>query len=175
MCRGSLLTPLPRIRAIKAVLAATLCSIVAMSPALSASVTLGGNLGATTAALLLDAGVVLKKAEGGVFVLEAKNLHCDQYTNAAVDASNARAALPSIKCRINSRNKRGAQAGQTLGEGRAFAELLQKGQAEGRVEFTDCAMGGYCSMFAKAIRCTIDTKIDDFGDRRWSCVFDDGR
>jgi hypothetical protein len=109
-------------------------------------------------------------------VLEAKNVHCDQYSNAALDASNVRAALPTIKCRINSRNRRRAQAGQAFGDGRAIVELLQKAQADGGVAFDDCAMGGYCSIFAKMVRCFIDTKIDDFDSgRRWSCVFDDDR
>jgi hypothetical protein len=163
----------------KAVLAASVCSIISTSAALSASVTLAGNstsVAATTAALLLDAGVSPKDAGGGVFVVEAKNFHCDQHSNAAVDSSNAHAALPSIKCRINSRNKRGAQSGQAFGEGRAMAEVLQKAQADGVVEFTDCAMGGYCGIFAKTIKCTVDTKIDDVGDgRRWSCILDDGQ
>jgi hypothetical protein len=35
---------------------------------------------------------------------------------------------------------------------------------------------GYCGIFAKSIRCTIDTKIGDFGKSgRWSCVFTDGQ
>jgi hypothetical protein len=163
----------------KAVLAASVCSIISTSAAFSASVTLAGNstgVAAAIAALLLDAGVTPKDAGGGVFVVEAKNFHCDQHSNAAVDSSNARAALPSIKCRINSRNQRGARSGQAFGEGRAMLELLQKAQAEGGVEFTDCAMGGYCGTFAKMIKCTVDTKIDDVGDsRRWNCIFDDGR
>jgi hypothetical protein len=163
----------------KAVLTASVCLIISTSAALSASVTLAGNstgVAATTVALLLDAGVVPKEAGGGVFAVEAKNFHCDQHSNAAVDSSDARAALPSIKCRINSRNKRGAQSGQAFGEGRAMVELLRKAQAEGGVDFTDCAMGGYCGIFAKTIKCTVDTKIDDVGDgRRWSCIFDDGR
>jgi hypothetical protein len=163
----------------KMLVATSVCSIVSTSAALSAPVTVAGNsasLAATAAALLLDAGVVPKNVEDGLFVLEVKNFHCDQYSNAAVDASNARAALSTIKCRINSRNKRGAQSGQTFGEGRAMVELLQKAQAGAGVEFTDCAMGGYCSIFAKTIKCTVDTKIDAFGDgHRWSCIFDDGR
>lgn len=163
----------------KVVLVASVCSIVLKSAALSASVTVAGDMAgvaATTAALLLDAGVVPKNAGGGVFVLEARNVHCDLYSNTAVDAFNFRAALPTIKCRINSRNMRRAQAGRALGDGRAMAELLRKAQADGGVEFSDCAMGGYCSIFAKTVRCSIDTKIDEFDSgRRWSCVFDDGR
>lgn len=146
---------------------------------MSGSVTLSGDstsVAATTAALLFDAGVVPKEARGGVFVVEARNLHCDQYSNMALDHSNPRAALPSIKCRINSENKRRAQSGQAFGEGRAMAELLHKAKVEGGVDFSDCAIGGYCGVFAKSIKCTIDTKNDDIGGgRRWSCMFDNGR
>jgi hypothetical protein len=35
---------------------------------------------------------------------------------------------------------------------------------------------GYCGTFAKSIKCTIDTKIDNFSNGgRWSCVFTDGQ
>jgi hypothetical protein len=53
---------------------------------------------------------------------------------------------------------------------------LQKAEGPGGgVAFTDCAMG-YCGTFAKSIKCTIDTKIDNFSNGgRWSCVFTDGQ
>jgi hypothetical protein len=111
----------------------------------------------------------------GMFVLEVRSFHCDQHLNGALDASNPRAGLPSLKCRINSQNRRGATAGQPFGEARAMTDLLQKVQGGGGVAFTDCGMG-YCGIFAKSIRCTIDTKIGDFGKSgRWSCVFTDGQ
>jgi hypothetical protein len=162
----------------KTVLAASVCMVVSTSAVLSASVTVAGNsarVAATAAALLLDAGVVPKE-EGVLVVLEVENVHCDQNSNQAVDSSNFRAELPTIKCRINSRNERGAQSGQTFGEARAMVELLKGAQATpgAGVEFGDCAMG-YCGMFAKTIKCTIDTN-KGLGDvRRWSCIFDDGQ
>jgi hypothetical protein len=164
----------------KVALLASVCSIVATSAALSASVTMEGNstsIAAVTTAILLDAGVVLRDAGGGVFVLKAKNLHCDQHSNAAVDASDPRAAMTTVKCRIDSRNERGTDAGEAFGDGRAMIDLLQRAQAVGGgTDFADCAMGGYCGIFAKTIKCTIDTNIHDFGNgSRWSCVFDDGR
>jgi hypothetical protein len=164
----------------KAVLAAAICSVATFSTALAASVTvpdnstsLAGVAGATTA-ILLDAGV-RPQSSGGVFVLEVKNFHCDQHLNAALDASDPRAGLPSLKCRSNSQNKRGTGAGQIFGDARAITDLLQKVQGAGGVAFSDCGMG-YCGIFAKSIKCTIDTKIGDFGKSgRWSCVFTDGQ
>ena len=86
------------------------------------------------------------------------------------------AGLPTLKCRINSENKRGTTAGQVFGEGRAMTDLLQKvGSPNTGAAFTDCAMG-YCGTFAKSIKCTIDTKIDNFSNGgRWTCVFTDGQ
>jgi hypothetical protein len=165
----------------RAVLAASICCFAATSTALAASVTvpdnstsLAGVAGATTA-LLLDAGVRPQNSGGGVFVLEVRSFHCDQHLNGALDASNPRAGLPSLKCRINSQNRRGTTAGQPFGEARAMTEQLQKVQGGGGVAFTDCGMG-HCGIFAKSIRCTIDTRIGDFGKSgRWSCVFTDGQ
>ena len=107
-----------------------------------------------------------------------RNFHCDQNLNAALDASNVHAGLPALKCRIDSQNKRNTSAGQPFGDGRAMAELLQKVQGSkspGGAAFSDCGMG-YCGIFAKSIRCTIDTKIGNFSNGgRWSCVFTDGQ
>jgi hypothetical protein len=115
-------------------LLASICSSFAISAAGAASVTVPDNstslagVAAATTALLLDAGLKPQNAGGGVFVLDAKNFHCDQHLNGALDASNVRAGLPTLKCRINSQNKRGTTAGQPFGEGRAITELLQKVQ-----------------------------------------------
>ncbi|MEA3021592.1 MAG: hypothetical protein QOK01_444 [Alphaproteobacteria bacterium] len=114
------------------ILVASACFILAASAAGAASVTVPDNstglagVAAATTALLLDAGVKPQNAGGGVFVLDAKNFHCDQNLNGALDASNVRVGLPALKCRINSQNKRGTSAGQPFGEGRAMTELLQK-------------------------------------------------
>jgi hypothetical protein len=127
-------------------LAASACSMLAASAAGAASVTVPDNstglagVAAATTALLLDAGVKPQNAGGGVFVLDAKNFHCDQNLNGALDASNVRAGLPALKCRINSQNKRGISAGQPFGEGRAMTELLQKVQGSnppGGAAFSD--------------------------------------
>src|SRR3954451_21019562 len=165
-------------------LAASACFILAACAAGAASITVPDNstglagVAAATTALLLDAGVKPQNAGGGVFVLDAKNFHCDQNLNGALDASNVRAGLPALKCRINSQNKRGTSAGQPFGEGRALTELLQKVQGSnppGGAAFSDCGMG-YCGLFAKSIKCTIDTKIGNFSNGgRWSCVFTDGQ
>jgi hypothetical protein len=162
----------------------SICSIFATSAAGAASVTVADNstslagVAAATTALLLDAGLKPQNAGGGVFVLDAKNFHCDQHLNGALDASSVRAGLPTLKCRINSQNKRGTTAGQPFGEGRAMTELLQKVQGSnppGGAAFSDCGMG-YCGIFAKSIRCSIDTKIGNFSNGgRWSCVFTDGQ
>jgi hypothetical protein len=165
-------------------LLASLCFIFAASAAGAASVTVSDNstslagVAAATTALLLDAGLKPQNAGGGVFVLDAKNFHCDQHLNGALDASSVRAGLPTLKCRINSQNERGTNAGQTFGEDRAMTELLQKVQGSnppGGAAFSDCGMG-YCGIFAKSIKCTIDTKIGNFSNGgRWSCVFTDGQ
>src|ERR1700704_647788 len=164
------------------VLLASLCSMLAVSAAGAASVTIPDSstslpgVAAATTALLLDAGLKPRNAGGGGFVLDAKNFHCDQLLNGALDASSVRAGLPALKCRINSQNKRSATAGQPFGEGRAMADLLQKVQDSnppGGAAFSDCGMG-YCGIFAKSITCTIDTKIGNFSNGgRWSCVFTD--
>src|SRR6476661_1079382 len=165
-------------------LAASACLVLAASAAGAASVTVPDNstglagVAAATTALLLDAGLKPQNAGGGVFVVEAKNFHCDQQLNGALDASSVRAGLPTLKCRINSQNKRGTTAGQPFGEGRAMIELLQKVQGShppGGAAFSDCGMG-YCGIFARSIKCTIDTKISNFSNGgRWSCVFTDGQ
>ena len=165
-------------------LAASAYFILAASAAGAASITVPDNstglagVAAATTALLLDAGVKPQNAGGGVFVLDAKNFHCDQNLNGALDASNVRAGLPALKCRINSQNQRGTNAGQPFGEGRAMTELLQKVQGSnppGGAAFSDCGMG-YCGLFAKSIKCNIDTKIGNFSNGgRWSCVFTDGQ
>ena len=166
------------------VLAASACSMLAASAAGAASVTVPDNstglagVAAATTALLLDAGVKPQNTGGGVFVLDAKNFHCDQNLNGALNASNVRAGLPALKCRINSQNKRGTSVGQPFGEGRAMTKLLQKVQGSnppGGAAFSDCGMG-YCGIFAKSIKCTLDTKIGNFSNGgRWSCVFTDGQ
>ncbi len=168
----------------KALLVASIGFFAMTFAAVSASVTVSdksstlAGVAAAATALLLDAGLKPQNAGGGVFVVEAKNFHCDQHSNAAADAANVHAGLPTLKCGINSRNRRGATAGQTFGEGRTMIELLQKvggSSAGGGPAFTDCAMG-YCGTFAKSIRCTIDTKIGNFSHGgRWSCDFTDGQ
>jgi hypothetical protein len=168
----------------KAVLVASIGSLAMALPAFSASVTVSdksaplAGVAAAATGLLLDAGLKPQNAGGGVFVLEARNFHCDQHSNTAADASSVRAGLPTLKCRINSQNKRGSTAGQVFGAGRAMADLLQKLQGAngtGGAAFTDCGMG-YCGIFATSIKCTIDTRIDNFSNGgRWNCVFTDGR
>ena len=166
----------------KALVVASIGSLAMTCAALAAAVTVPDTstalpgVAAATTALLLDAGLKPQNAGNGVVVIEAKDFHCDQHSNAAADASNVRAGLPTLKCRINSQNKRGTTAGQVFGEGRAMADLLQKvGGPDTGAAFTDCAMG-YCGTFAKSIKCTIDTKIDNFSNGgRWTCVFTDGQ
>jgi hypothetical protein len=165
----------------KALLAASICCSALTSASFAASVTVSdkstplAGVAAATTALLLDAGIKPQNAGGGVLTVEAKNFHCDQHSNAAVDASSVRAGLPTLKCRINSQNKRGATAGQPFGPGQAMTDVLERVQNAGGVAFTDCGMG-YCGTFAKSIKCTIDTKIDNFSNGgRWTCDFTDGQ
>jgi hypothetical protein len=78
----------------------------------------------------------------------------------------------------HAQNIRDATGGQPFGKARAITDILQKVQdskAGSGPAFTDCAMG-YCGTFAKSIKCTVDTKADDFGKGgRWSCDFTDGQ
>jgi hypothetical protein len=165
----------------KTLLAASICSLAMTSATFAASVTVSdksaplAGVAAATTALLLDAGIKPRNAGGGVLTVEIKNFHCDQHSNAAADASSVRAGLPTLMCRVNSQNKRGASVGQPFGQGQAMTGLLQTVQDGGGVAFIDCAMG-YCGTFAKSIKCTIDTKIDNFSNGgRWSCDFTDGQ
>jgi hypothetical protein len=166
----------------KAFLVASAFSFAATTAAIPASVTVSdkspalAGVAAATTALLLDAGTKPQHTGSGIFVVEVRNFHCDQRSNAAADAMSVRAGLPTLKCRINSQNKRDASGGQPFGEGRAMVDLLQKIQGAGSGSaFTDCAMG-YCGTFAKSIKCTIDTKIDNYSNGgRWSCDFTDGQ
>ena len=111
-------------------------------------------------------------------MLDAKNFHCDQHLNGALDASSVRAGLPTLKCRINSQNKRGTTAGQPVRRGPGHDRAVAEGaglEPPGGAAFSDCGMG-YCGIFAKSIKCTIDTKIGNFSNGgRWSCVFTDGQ
>jgi hypothetical protein len=133
------------------------------------------GVAAETAALLLDSGLRPQNTGSGVLAVEAKGFHCDQLSNAAVDAMNARAGLPSVKCGTNSPNKRGSTAGPPFPDGRAMVDVLQKVQRAGGVAFTDCAMG-YCGVFARSIRCAVDTKNADYQrGGRWTCTFTDGQ
>jgi hypothetical protein len=165
----------------KTLLAASICSLAMTSASFAASVTVSDKsttlpgVAAATTALLLDAGLKPQNAGGGVLTVEMRNLHCDQHSNAAVDASSVSAGLPTLKCRINSQNKRGTTIGQPFGDGRPMTDLLQKVQDAGGAAFIDCAMG-YCGTFARSINCIIDTKIGNFSNGgRWTCLFTDGQ
>jgi hypothetical protein len=136
------------------------------------------NVAATATAVLLDAGISAKKAGGGNFVVEAKGIHCDQHSNGPVDAADPHAGLPTVKCRIDAQNKKDTKSGRPFAEARTIFDLFDKVQQSGGggIQLTDCAMGGYCGAFAKSIRCTINTAVDDYSKGgRWSCVFTDGQ
>jgi len=165
----------------KALLVASVLSSVLASAAVAATVTVPDNsttlagVASAATALLLDAGLKPRNAGGGVLAVGAKNFHCDQLLNTATEALSMHAGLPTVKCRTNSPNKRGASAGPLFNDGRTMVELLQKVQGAGGAVFSDCAMG-YCGIFAKSIKCTIDTKIDNYNNGgRWSCAFVDGQ
>jgi hypothetical protein len=139
------------------------------------STTLQGVAAATTAALI-DARLRVRNAGGGNFTVEARGLHCDSYSNAPLDAADPHAGLPTLKCRVHARNKKDTRSGRRFGDGRAINDLLQKVQDAGGIQLIDCASGGYCGTFAKSIKCTINTTIDNFNNGgRWSCVFTDGQ
>ena len=156
-----------------------------LSPSFGASITVADpsttlpGVAVETLSLLLDAGLPLKNIGNARFSLEAKNFHCDQYARGALDASDPVAGIPTIKCRIESENRKDTHTGRPFAEGRAMDDLLQKIQdsnVRGYVHFSDCAMGGYCGTFVKSIICTIDSTIQNYTNGgRWSCTFVDGQ
>ena len=154
------------------------------SPSIAASVTVSDastalpGVAVAVASMLVDAGFVPQNIGDGNFAIEAKNFHCDHYSRMALDASNPRAALPTDQCRINAKNLKGTKTGQVFGNGRAMGDLLQLIQGaggNGGVQFSDCAMGGYCGTFVKSIKCIINTGVENFknGGRR-ICTFING-
>ena len=161
---------------------ALLSVLAATSSGLAASVTVANDsaalpgTAAATASLLLDAGLPVKHAGGAKRTVEAKNFHCDERNNGALDPSNVHANLETVKCRINSKNQKDTKAGKPFGDSRALRDLLQKIQdssAGGGTAFTDCATG-YCGTFAKSIKCTIDTSVQDVNSgARLSCTYVD--
>ena len=153
------------------------------TPGFAASVTVTDsstvlpNAANDTTALLLDAGLTVRNAGGGKYIVVANNFHCDERNNGALGPSDVHAGLETLQCRINSQNQKGTKAGTPFGDQRALRHLLQTIQdssaAAGTV-FTDCAMG-YCGTFAKSIACTIDTTIQNYSNGgRWSCTYVDG-
>src|SRR5262249_38876088 len=118
----------------KALLVASVLSSVLASAAVAATVTVPDNsttlagVAAAATALLLDAGLKPRNAGGGVLAGEAKNFHCDQLLNTATHALSMHAGLPTVKCRTNSPNKRGASAGPLFNDGRAAAEGAGSGR-----------------------------------------------
>ena len=167
----------------KALCIASFCILCLATPGLAASVTVTDsstvlpNAANDTTALLLGAGLTVRNAGGGKYVVVANNFHCDERNNGALDAADVHAGLETLKCRINSKNQKGTTAGTPFGDQRALRHLLQTIQdssAAGGTVFTDCAMG-YCGTFAKSITCTIDTTIQNFSNGgRWSCTYVDG-
>jgi hypothetical protein len=161
------------------------CSLTLFSPALAASVTVSDTsaalpgLALDATAMLLDAGLPVHAAGGGKFMVEAKGFHCDRRSNAPVDAADPHAGVPTLKCRINAKNIKDTKSGKPFAEARALSDLLDKVQSSGSnggVAFSDCALGGYCGTFARAISCTIDTMIEKLNNGgRWTCTFTDGQ
>ena len=168
----------------KVPLLVVVCSLPMTSACLAASVTVSdtssglAGVAADTTALLIDAGVRVQNSGAGKLTVEIQGLHCDRRSNAPLDAADPHAGLPTLKCRINAKNERDTKTGQPFLEARAMMDLLQKIQDSkpgGGVAFGDCAMGGYCGTFA-AIRCTINTAVENFRDGgRWACTFTDGQ
>jgi hypothetical protein len=162
---------------------APFCILALTTSSLAASVTVTDSSAALpkvaedTAALLLDGGLKVQNAGGGKYTVEAKNFHCDERNNGALDFSNVHAGLDTVACRINSVNQKGSSAGKPFQDQRALRSVLEKIQdstASGGTAFIDCAMG-YCGTFARSITCTIDTNIQKFDNAgRWSCTFVDG-
>jgi hypothetical protein len=156
-----------------------------ISPAFGASVTVLDTsttlpgAAAATLALLIDAGSTIKNIGNGSFIVEVKNFHCDQYSRGPFDASDPLAGLSTIKCRIEAINLKDTHTGRPFADSRAMSDLLQRIQdssVNGAVQFSDCAMGGYCGTFVKSITCTINTAIQNFSnDGRWTCTFVDGQ
>jgi hypothetical protein len=168
----------------KASCVAVLCSLVMTSASVAASITVSdtsvplAGVAAATTSLLLDGKFHLHNSGSGKFYVEVKKLHCNRRSNGPLDASNPHAGLPMLKCRFNAKNQRDTTSGRRFGEARATTDILQKVQDSpaSAVAFSDCAAGGYCGIFAKSIRCIIDTAIDNLNNGgRWACTYVDGQ
>ena len=159
---------------------ASLCLLV---PARAASVDVSDTnpalpgLAQEVTGLLADNGLPFKSIGGGKFTLTAKGFHCDQRSNGPLDAADKHGGLPTLACRIGAKNLQNTHTGKHFGDGYALSDLLTKvSMASPAVQFSDCALGGYCGTFVKSITCTIDTHIDNFNNGgRWSCAFVDGQ
>jgi hypothetical protein len=169
----------------KTVRIASVYILALISPSFGASVTVPDTstalpgVAAATLALVVDAGLTIKKTESGKFIVEVRNFHCDQYSRDSFDASDRLAGLSTIKCRIEASNLKDTQTGRPFVDSRAMNDLLQRIQdasVNGNVHFSDCAMGGYCGTYVKSITCAINTAIQNFNNGgRWACTFVDGQ
>jgi hypothetical protein len=164
---------------------ASVYTLAFISPSFGASVTVPDTstalpgVAAATLALLVDTGSTIQKIGSSNFIVEVKNFHCDQYSRGSFDASDRLAGLSTIKCRIEARNLKDTHTGRPFVDSRSMNDLLQRIQdtsVNGKVHFSDCAMGGYCGTFVKSITCTINTAIQNFNNGgRWTCTFVDGQ
>ena len=169
------------------VLVALLVLALAAAPARAALVAVPDSepdlagVAATMAELMVDAGLILKKSSEDSYTVEAKNLHCDFYSRAALDPASPVAGLPSGQCRIDADNQKDTKSGKPFPEAHALTDLFSAvqnsaaGQAV-KLHLMDCAMGGYCGLYAQLVRCTVNTSVKtlDSGGR-WICIFVDGQ
>lgn len=120
--------------------------------------------------LMVDAGVQPYYHDDGTRISYSLNdLSCVIRGNYNNDGELA--GVPSYECGVANGNAR-----VRIGEARGFVRILGDLEqvAEGKVFFTDCAMGR-CYASAKRISCTIDTGIEEFGKGRFACEVTDGQ
>src|ERR1700722_17885023 len=109
--------PATRSQPMKTLCLASFCILALATSGFAASVTVVDStaalpgVAADTTALLLDAGLAVHNAGGGKHTVEAKNFHCDERNNGALDPSDFHGGLETLKCRINSKNEKGTHVG----------------------------------------------------------------
>lgn len=119
--------------------------------------------------VFLNSGFQFKKLNDGIFLMSAKNVHCDYRHNGALDSEDPKAGVATTSCRVNSEDVKDSRKGKVVKESYALLEAL------GDLKLDDCAMG-YCGAFAEAIDCTVDTKIgNQSGEGRFTCTIESGQ
>ena len=121
-------------------------------------------------ATFVDQGFRQTETRKGVWELTIKNLRCDTHTRDVLYPDYSNAGLPEVKCFVNAVPERGGR-GKAVQESRFIDELINRIEEHvPDVHYGDCAMGGKCTSFIKAIHCISDLNQAEMHDA-FSCSF----